>query len=425
MLLRNIRYLVTQDDDRTVREHVDVRVDGGEIVAIGDDLDRDGTVIDCSGKAVLPGLVNAHTHASMTLLRGISDDRVLQEWLFDDILPAESVMDRDDVELGARLAIAEMLLSGTTCFNDMYAPEDAVAAAVDDTGMRAVLGRGLIDSDGEGAEKLRESRALLDAYADHPRITPAVAPHAVYTCSPDILDRAREQADRFDAPVHVHLSETVRENEDCQEEHGRSPAEHLDAHGLLTDRTVAAHGTHLSQGSIDLLAERGASVVHNPAANLKLGSGVAPVPALLDAGVTVGLGTDGVASNNSLDMFDEMKLASLVQKEQDPTVLPAQQALDMATRGSAAALGLDGRIGSVETGKRADLVAVDLSHPSMTPVHGPRGVVSNLVFAFDGRVSDVLVDGDVLVRDGEPVDIDLDGLGKEAQRRADRIRADR
>lgn len=421
MLLSNARYVVTQDDDRRVLEDVDIRTEDGRIEKVGKNLEADGETVDCSGKAVLPGLVNAHTHAAMTLLRGISDSKPLQRWLEDDIFPAEEEMGEEDVAAGTRLASLEMLTSGTTTFNDMYVPGDVVAEVVDDVGIRAVIGHGMMDIEGDTRETLEKSEEFVSRWSGHDLIKPSVAPHAVYTCSRELLEGSGEQAAEFDAPLHIHLSETERENRDCREEHGMSPAEYLDGLGLLNGRTVAAHGVHLSDSDIRLMAERGAGVVHNPAANLKLGSGVAPVHELREAGVTVGLGTDGVASNNSLNLFEEMKLASLMQKERDPRTLPAQDVLDMATRDDAELLGLDHEIGSIEEGKRADLVTVDLSRPEMRPIHGIDGLISNLVFSFDGTVSDVMVDGELLVRDETPVSTGLAEAVRDVQERSERI----
>ncbi len=410
MLLEDCRYLFTQDADRTVREHVDVRVADGRIAAVGDDLDAAGETVECSDAAVLPGLVNAHTHAAMTVLRGISDDKPLQPWLEEDIFPAEEQLDKAAVKAGTRHAIMEMLLSGTTCFNDMYAPEDPVAEAVDATGIRAVLGRGIMDLDGDTDAALQDSERFVAAWQGHDRVTPAVAPHAPYTCSTALLEAAMDQAERYDVPLHLHVAETQGDVADCRDAHGATPVRYLADHGLLDARTVAAHGVHLTDGDRAALADAGAGVAHNPAANLKLGSGVADVAALRDRGVPVGVGTDGVASNNSLDLWEEAKLAALLQKERDPAAVTAQDALDMVTRDAAAVLGLGDRIGTIEAGMAADMVAVPLDDPAMQPAATAEGVLSHLVYGFRGRVDTAVVAGEVLVRDGRPVGMDTDAV---------------
>lgn len=417
MLLQDCRYLITQNHDRAIRERVDVRIVDGTIHEIGEHLANDGQVIDCSDMLVMPGLVNAHTHVPMNLMRGISDDKPLQAWLEEDIFPAEDRLDGDDVYHGTLHGITEMLLTGTTTFNDMYAFCDQIMDAVDASGIRAVLGRGVTDV-GEPArreERLQRSKELLERTAEHDRVTGAAAPHAVYTCSAELLQAAHEQAVAYDAPYHIHLSETRQENQDCQDEHGMTPTEYLDDIGVLDDRTVAAHGVHLSADDRQLLAAAGAGVAHNPCANLKLGSGVADVHGLQTDGIPVGLGTDSVASNNNLNLFEEMKVAALLQKETDPRRLDAQTALDLATRGSAAVLGLDDVIGRIVPGYRADVVCIDLQEITMTPYYGKRGLLSNLVFAYSGPVTHAFVDGEHIVRDGTVTTIDTGTVRERVQ----------
>jgi 5-methylthioadenosine/S-adenosylhomocysteine deaminase len=399
VILKHIRYLVTQNSDREILENVDVRVEGDKITEIGESLSG-GEEVDCSGKVVMPGMINCHTHVSMTMFRGISDNKVLEDWLHEDIFPAEEEMTDEEVYEGAKLGIREMLATGTTTFNDMYMPERKVAEAVDELGIRAVLTNGFVDIDGEGERKLEMSRDFIEEYLDHPRITPAVGPHAVYTCSPEILEKAREIAEEYDTKIHIHVSETETENRNCIEERGKTPVQHLDELGLIGERTIAAHGVHLNDEDIELLSEKDAAVSHNPCANLKLGSGVADVPKLRKNGVTTGLGTDGPASNNNLNMFDEMKFASLIQKNRDPTQMTEQEVLDMATIDGAEVVGLGDEIGSVEEGKKADLVLVDLDRPDMRPVENTRNLVSNLVFSFNGEVDATMVDGDFVQTNG-------------------------
>lgn len=417
MLLQNCRFVVTQHDDRTIREDVDIRIDGGVIQEIGTGLSNDGRSIDCSDMLVMPGLVNAHTHVPMNVMRGISDDKPLQTWLEDDIFPAEDQLDGDAVYYGTLHGITEMLLTGTTTFNDMYAFYDRIVDAVDETGIRAVLGRGVTDADDseKQGDRLQRSRELLELAAEHDRITGAAAPHAIYTCSAELLQATHDQAVEHDAPYHIHLSETRTENQDCQDEHGMTPTAYLADIGVLDERTVAAHGVHLSADDRQHLVAAGAGVAHNPCANLKLGSGIADIHSLQEAGIPVGLGTDSVASNNNLNMFEELKIAALLQKERDPRALDAQTALDMATRGSAAVLGLDDVVGRIAPGYRADLACIDLHDIAMTPYYGKHGLLSNLVFAYNGPVTHTFVDGEQVVQNRTVTTVDTATIQEEVQ----------
>ena len=410
MILKNIRYLVTQNDDRQVIEDVDLLIHGDRVAGMGHELPAgDHQVVDCSGKVVMPGLVNAHTHASMTLLRGISDNKELEDWLHEEIFPAEDKLEEEDAFIGALLGCIEMLETGTTTFNDMYDHMDQVAEAVDRTGIRALLGRGLLDVDGEKDWRMDKAIELVENYQGHDRIVPCLAPHGVYTASEQLLREAKDCAEIFDTSYHIHVSETEKEMQDSINNNGRTPLKYLDALGLVNDDLIAAHGVWLTDEEKGILAEKGGSVVHNPAANLKLGSGIAEVPELLDNGITVALGTDGVASNNNLNLFEEAKIASIIHKRRGPEVIDEQEILDMATINGAKALGLEDEIGSIELGKKADLLAIDLNSADMTPIHGKKGLISNLVYSFSGKVDDVIVDGEVVVRDGEIVKI---GKGK-------------
>lgn len=415
MLLKDVRFLITQNPDRDILQNIDVRIEGSRIVEIGSNLSTDDTVLDCSDKIVMPGLVNTHTHAPMNVMRGISDNKVLQDWLEEDIFPAEEHMDDETIRYGTTHAIVEMLKTGTTCFNDMYAPEQPVADAVEDTGVRAVLSRGVIDINGEGENKLQESRDLLDRYTDHDRITPAVAPHAIYTCSEELLLQAKEQADKYDALLHTHLSETKTENDDCEREHDMTPTAYLHDLGLLDDRFIGAHAVWMTENDMQLLQKTGGGVAHNPCSNLKLGSGIADVPQLQAHDVTVGLATDSVASNNNLNLFEEAKFASLLQKRQDPRAMDEQRVLDMLTIDGAELLNLESEIGSVEEEKLADLITIDVHDITLTPRIGVRGPLSNLVFSFNGQVSDVFVHGNQLLENGEPTGINEHQVTDECQ----------
>ena len=398
MILKNIRYLITQNSDREIYENIDLLIEEDEISGLGRNIPvGDHRVIDCSGKVVMPGLINAHSHVSMTLLRGISDNKELESWLHDEIFPAEEKLDSEDAFIGALLGCTEMLRSGTTTFNDMYDHMDQVAAAVDKIGMRAVLGRGLLDMDGNRGERLDEAVNLVEEFEGHNRINTCFAPHAVYTASEQLLLEAKDCARIFDVPYHIHVSETEKERKESIDENGKSPLVLLDDLGLVNDDLIAAHGVWLTEQEKIILENKGGNVIHNPAANLKLGSGIAEIPDLIDRDINVALGTDGVASNNNLNLFEEAKIASILHKRESPVKIDEQTVLDMITVNGAKALGLEDEIGSVEIGKKADLITIDLGNPEMRPVHGKRGLISNLIYSFTGPVDDVIVDGAIVV----------------------------
>ncbi|HVP24793.1 MAG TPA: amidohydrolase [Methanomicrobiales archaeon] len=389
---------------------VDVFVDGnGRIARIGKGVgkrDRRDAATRIEGKNLLliPGLVNTHTHAAMTLLRGYADDMPLQEWLTTKIWPLEAHLTGEDVYRGTRLACLEMIRSGTTAFNDMYFFMEEAARAAGEMGLRATLSHGFIDlGDPDKREKeIAATERFVSAVngMGHPRIRPAVGPHAVYTVSPDGLRWCAEFAREEGIGIHVHLAETGQEVQDCVVARGKRPAAHLDACGCLTERTVAAHCCWLDREECALLAARGVSASHNPASNLKLAVGRAmPYPLMKEAGMNVTLGTDGCASNNSLDMFGAMKTAALLQKFAwgSQTALPAPEVLELATAAGARALGIPS--GNVEAGAPADLVLVNLASPAMTPLFSEE---SNLVYSATGSCVDtVICDGRILMLHGE------------------------
>jgi len=418
VILKNIRYLITQNADRQILESVDVKISGNKISAIGHNLSTENEeVLDCSNKVVMPGLVNAHTHASMTLFRGISDDLELDDWLNDVIFPAEDKLTSEDAYVGAKLGCLEMLKSGTTTFNDMYEHMQSVADAVDETGMRAFLSRGVLDVDGNGDERILEALELAIDYSEHERITPGYAPHAVYTASSEVLTDLKEFAEDSDSVYHIHVSETRSEVEDFVTENNVTPLQHLDNLGLVDDNLIAAHCVWMMDEEKYILEENGGTVVHNPAANLKLGSGIADIPDFLNRGINVALGTDGVASNNNLNLFEEAKIAGLLHKRNSPTKITAQEILDMMTVNGAKALGMEDEIGSIAVGKKADLITVDLNSEDMRPIHGKEGLISNLVFSFDGEVEDVIVDGKRIVECGEHVLVDENSVFEKVDER--------
>jgi 5-methylthioadenosine/S-adenosylhomocysteine deaminase len=362
--------------------------------------------VDGEGKIVLPGLINTHTHLSMVLFRGYADDMQLQDWLQKKIWPLEVRLTGEACYQGALLGCAEMIMSGTTTFMDMYFHLEDVARAVDESGLRAFLSYGIIDlfDPAKAKAEQEKSRQLFEFFRNlgSSRIRYALGPHAPYTCSAETLLWAKEFAEKNGLIFHIHIAETRKEQADSQQQHGARVVEYLNKIGALCNRMLAAHCVWLTKSEVDLLAKAGVSVAHCPVSNMKLASGgVAPLPEMFERGVTVGLGTDGAASNNSLDMFETMKVCALLHKAQrwDPTVLNAQKVLDLATVEGARALGIADEVGSIEVGKKADIIILDGKMPNMNPVHGKETIVSDLVYsASAANVNTTIVDGKVLMQ---------------------------
>jgi 5-methylthioadenosine/S-adenosylhomocysteine deaminase len=401
--------VVTMDAARAVIEDGAVAVAGGRVVAVGKRADvlrgyAAREVIDARGHAVIPGLVNGHTHIPMTLFRGIADDLDLNEWLTKFIFPAEARnVTEEFVRAGTQLGLAEMIRGGTTTYCDMYYFEDAIAEETERAGVRGLLGETVIDFPVPDNKTWPAAMAYVARFVARWKgnrlITPAVAPHAPYTVSEAHLREVRAFSDRTGAPVVTHVAETRKEVEDVTRDHGGRPVEYLARIGFLSPRTVAAHTVHLTEDEIGLLKQHGVGSVHNPQSNMKLASGVAPVPQMLRAGVALGLGTDGAASNNDLDMWEEMDTAAKLHKlaTNDPKVVTAEEALALATIGGARALHMDSEIGSIEAGKRADLVIVDLDGLHQTPRYN---VYSHLVYTTKASdVRTVVIEGRVVMRD--------------------------
>ncbi|HDI00915.1 MAG TPA: amidohydrolase [Candidatus Bathyarchaeota archaeon] len=370
-------------------------------------------VLSGEGKAVLPGLVNCHTHAPMTLLRGLAEDVPLDVWLREHIWPVEARMGPDEVYWGALLACIEMAITGTTCFCDMYFHEASVAEATLKVGLRAVLAPGILDAPGPdvGEKLLRDALDVFRRYdGAEGKIKVLLGPHAPYSCSVDLLERVRDEARQLGTGIHIHLAETEGEVQEAMAKHGKTPVELLDELGLLGPDTLAAHCVHLTDHDMAILARRGVKVAHCPISNAKLGAGVAKVPEMLKLGITVGLGTDGPASNNSLDMLETVKFACLLQKaaRHDPTVLRAEQALEMATLGGARALGIDGLVGSLQPGKEADFIVIDLKGPRTTPLHDPYAALA--YSACSSAIEAVFVKGEPIVLNGQPTKVDVDDV---------------
>jgi 5-methylthioadenosine/S-adenosylhomocysteine deaminase len=434
LLLTNAR-VVTMDERFMVHRRGCVAISAGSILAVGDIATEYEPIetIDCRERVVMPGLVNAHTHAPMTLLRGLADDLRLDVWLMGYMMPVEREFVRPDfVELGTRLACAEMIRSGITCFADMYYFEDAVAAVAAAAGLRALCGQTVLKFPAPDAasfeDSLARAREFISRWKEHPLIVPAPAPHAPYTCTVEIMRACAELAAEFDVPLHTHLSETLLEVEESRKTHGMPVVPWVRKQGLFGAKVLAAHCVHVDEGEIRALKNLNAGVAHNPTSNLKLASGVAPAARMLELGVAVGIGTDGPASNNDLDMFEETRLAALLAKMagNDPTALPARQALAMATRVGACAMHLGPVTGSLEPGKRADLIVVDLEQTHNTPhfERDPNAIYSQLVYATKSTdVIDVMCDGAWLMRERRLMTLDEDDLRSAARDVARRIDA--
>lgn len=375
-------------------------------------------IIDAHGGIIMPGLVNTHTHLPMALFRGLADDLPLSVWLNDYIFPAETKhINPESAKLGALLSCAEMLLSGTTTCCDGYFHEDNVAEAVNEIGMRAILGQGVIDFPAPGVPKpednVNNAIKFIQKWKNiSPLITPSIFCHSPYTCSEETLKKAKDVADAKGVLFQIHAAETKDEYLQIQTKHHTTPIKYLNKIGIIDQNTLLVHAVWLDDDDIEIIAKRRANVSHNPESNMKLASGIAPVPALLTAGVTVGLGTDGCASNNNLDLFSEMDTAAKLHKvnSMDPTLMDARTVLKMATIGGAKAIGLEQKIGSLEVGKQADIIIIDTHKPHLVPLYNP---VSHIVYAAQGSdVRDVIVRGNILLRVRKLLTIDLDDILK-------------
>jgi 5-methylthioadenosine/S-adenosylhomocysteine deaminase len=424
--------VVTMDAAGTVIHDGAVAIDADRIVAVGPRADLetrfDGVrTVTAGGGIILPGLINTHTHAPMVLYRGLADDLALMDWLNQYIFPAEkATVSPEFVRIGTRLAALEMIESGTTTFADMYYFEDDIADVVDEAGLRGVLGQSVIRfpvADAPTpADALRRAEAFIQKWRDHPRVTPAVAPHAPYTLDAETLRATRALANRYGVPLLIHLAETKDEVAIIQKEQETSPARYLDRLGVWDGRSLAAHAVWLDADDMKTLQANGVGLAHNPESNMKLSSGVAAVPEWLRMGLRAGLGTDGAASNNDLDMFEAMRTAALLQKlaTGDPRSLPASDALALATRRGAEALGLGDRIGSLEPGKQADVIVVSVAGARQTPLFDP---VSHLVYvARGGDVRATVVAGRVLMENRRVRTLDASEVIADAQAMAERVR---
>ncbi|WP_457644040.1 amidohydrolase [Persephonella sp.] len=403
LILTDISYILTMDENLTEYKDADIAIKDKKIVAIGKDIKNRyyGKTIVCKGKIALPGLINTHTHAAMTLLRGYGSDNPLKVWLEEYIWPVEGkFVSYDFVKDGTKIAVYEMLRNGITTFVDMYFYENAVADVINEIGIRGVLSTGILDFPTPGAktpdEGIEKTISFIKEYSGE-FVYPAIGPHAPYTCSPETLKKCMDVAEKYDIIFHIHVSETEFEVETIKEKYGKTPVEHLDSVGVLNDRVLAAHMVHPTEREIEILAEKDVKVSHCPESNLKLASGVAPVPEMLKAGVTVSVGTDGTASNDDLDIIGEVSTAAKLHKgiSKDPTVINAKQALLMATREGAKALRMYDKLGSLEAGKIADIILIDASQPHLNPLFDP---YTQIVHSSKGSdVDTVLIGGEIKV----------------------------
>ncbi|OKY79175.1 MAG: Cytosine deaminase related metal-dependent hydrolase [Candidatus Methanohalarchaeum thermophilum] len=406
-----------------------IAIDEGRIIDLGDKKTiknkYSGKEIDASRKIVLPGLINTHSHIPMTLLRGLADDLPLKTWLEDYIWPAEANLEATDIYRGAMLGCMELIKNGITCFNDMYFHMEQVAEVVKETGLRANLSYGMVTKNKEGneiEEELREGVSFAERYQGQAdgKITTSLAPHSPSTCSKSFLEETREKAR---GRIQIHLSETEEEFEEIHSKHGMTPVQYLDEIGLLSPDLLAAHSVHLANKDLGLLHQNQVKVSHNPSSNMKLASGAAPVQDMIDYGLTVSLGTDGAASNNCLNIFREMKTAALLQKIKngDPTSLKARDALKMATINGASSLGLEDEIGSIEEGKKADIILLNGNESTLNPRYD---IVSNLVYSANGsEVTDVLVDGEIIMRENSLLTLDEREVLKRTEKSSKKIRS--
>ncbi|MFZ5596189.1 MAG: amidohydrolase [Bacillota bacterium] len=406
----------------------DIAIEGQHIVSVGPagsapEGFAPDKVIEAGEMLAMPGFVNAHTHAAMTILRSYADDLPLMEWLEKKIWPIEAKLEEEDVYWATMLSCLEMIRSGTTTFADMYFHMDRVAEAVEKSGVRADLCRGMIGTGPEAEQAIDYSRGFVGRWNGGAggRIRARLGPHAPYTCPPDYLKRVIGLAEELNVGIHIHLAETRSEMEEIAGKYGTTPIRLMESTGLFELPVLAAHCVHLDEGDIEILARRKVGVAHNPESNMKLASGVAPVTAMLKAGVTVGLGTDGAASNNNLDMMEEMRSAALLQKvnNMDPLALPSFQALSMATRGGASALGLGDQVGVIGKGFKADIILLETRRPHLFPRHD---WTANVVYAAQSPdVHTVIIDGKVVMEGRKVLTIDEDEVYEQIQQRAERL----
>jgi 5-methylthioadenosine/S-adenosylhomocysteine deaminase len=422
--------ILTLDSKNSILENGFLCIRGDSIFKIGTGNPtsfKAEKIIDAEGGLILPGLVNCHTHAAMSLFRGLADDLPLMEWLNNYIFPAESKMDAEFVYTGTLLALAEMIMSGTTTFCDMYLFEEEVAKAARKAGVRCLVGEVLYDfpspNYGPVEKGLEYTESLIQKWTNDPIVSIAVEPHSLFTCSPELLTASNELALKYNVPLIIHVAETLTELAEIKEKYGKTPVMYLDSLGLLGPHLIADHCVHLEGPDIKTMAVHKVNIVHNPESNMKLASGIAPVPEMLSQGLTVGLGTDGCASNNNLDLFSEMDTAAKLHKVNtlNPTVMDALSVLKMATIQGARALGLQDITGSLEVGKKADVIVIDTHKPHLTPMYNP---TSHLVYAARGNdVRHSIINGQPVMEDRKLLTLNLAEIIARAREMSVRVRS--
>lgn len=420
ILIKNVRMLISGETPRG-----NICTEGSTISAIGSIPEgfTPDKIIDGTDMLAMPGLINCHTHSYMSLFRNLADDLTFEDWLFGSIMPREDALTAEDAYWGAMLSCMEMIKSGTTCFMDMHMFPKMTASAADKLGMKAVMTRGLTGSgreDKDGIRRINEHFEELEAFKGNSRISFKLGPHAIYTCSEDYLRWIIELAHEKNQEIHIHLSETVNEVQNCFKEHGRSPVEYLDSLGMFDIKTCAAHCVHVSENDMDILARKNVSVIHNPKSNLKLANGTAPIPRMLEKGINVCMGTDSQASNNTLNMFSDMNFAALIHKGSTgvPTVCSAGEILRMGTENGAKALGFEDT-GVLAPGKKADIVLIDLARPQFCPSND---LTAALIYSANGsEVDTVIIDGEIVLEKGRLTRFDEEEICRKAQEAANKF----
>ncbi len=422
ILIKNASFIITQNPKRQILKGVDIFVKDSRIAEIGKGVSRRAEhIIQGKKKLVLPGLINSHTHLAMSLFRGMADDLPLAEWLRDHIWPMEMRLTPKHIYYGTLLGCIESIKSGTTCLGDMYFGADEVARAVESSGLKALVSSVVVDLLPEskaGIKVMKKTLRKLKALKSD-RVRPWLGPHSAYSCSEETLQKVKEISMGEGVRINIHLAESKSEVDEVVEKHGKKPVEFLDEIGFLSPNLTAVHCVQLTRDEIETLKRTDVKVVHNPCSNMKLASGIAPVPEMLEKGICVALGTDGPASNNRLDIFQEMKVAALLHKvnKLDPTVMPAEKILDIATINGAKALGLEKEIGSLETGKKADIAIMNLDRPHLQPIVSDRSLISHLVYSATGDdVETVIINGEVVMKNRAILTVDeskvLDSVNK-------------
>ncbi len=422
ILIKDAKWIVTQNPKRKVLNEGSIYIEGDRIVEIGNPKVETDFVIDGKNKIILPGLINTHTHLGMTILRGYLDDMELHEWLKKS-WGVESKLTKKDVYYSSLLGCIEMIMNGITCFHDMYYFGNEVLKAADESGMRGIFSQAILDTPILEFKSLDQAFKLVTRlkknWGKNERTMVNLGPHAIYTCSKETLIKTKQFADKNNLSIHTHLSETKKEVEDCLKKTGMRPVEYLRNIDFLSPNLLAAHSCWMTEKEIEILKKNEVKISHNPVSNMKTTAGIAPIPEMISKGICIGLGTDSAASNNCLDLFQEMKVAALIHKvnKYNPVVIPAKKALEFTTIDGARALGLEKKIGSIEVGKKADIISVDLRESNLQPTGAGKTALSNLVYSTKGNdVCDVICNGEILVKDKKLLTVDKERVYNEVNK---------